>query len=46
MSFTIAPRLGEYILLHKNQGHLAKHTLFPIPHPKLGKGVLVQKTLW
>jgi glycerol-3-phosphate dehydrogenase len=25
---------------------LAKHTLFPCPDPKLGKGVLVQTTLW
>lgn len=28
------------------QGHLARHTLFPCPDPKLGKGVLVQTTLW
>ena len=28
------------------QGHLAKHTLFPCPDPVLGKGVLVQTTLW
>ena len=25
---------------------MAKHTLFPCPDPKLGKGVLVQTTLW
>jgi len=31
---------------HSLQGHLAKHTLFPCPDPKLGKGVLVQATLW
>merc|ERR1712196_90267 len=36
---------GEYILLHKNQGQLAHATLFPCPGP-LGKGVLVQQTLW
>jgi len=28
------------------QGHLAKHTIFPCPDPVLGKGVLVQTTLW
>lgn len=44
-SFKIKPRVGNYILLHKNQGHLAQHTLFPCPGP-LGKGVLVQTTLW
>jgi glycerol-3-phosphate dehydrogenase len=32
----------SYIL----QGHLARHTLFPCPDPVLGKGVLVQTTLW
>uniref|UniRef100_A0A6S8B8R7 FAD dependent oxidoreductase domain-containing protein n=1 Tax=Aplanochytrium stocchinoi TaxID=215587 RepID=A0A6S8B8R7_9STRA len=45
-SFKIKPRMGEYILLHKNQGHKTRHILFPAPHPFLGKGVLVQKTLW
>lgn len=45
-SFTIKPRLGDYLLLNRNQGHLAKHTLFPCPDPVLGKGVLVQTTLW
>ena len=45
-SFKIKPRVGDYILLNRNQGHLAKHTLFPCPDPKLGKGVLVQTTLW
>ena len=44
-SFTILPRLGEYILLDKTQGHLANCTLFPVPGP-MGKGVLVQTTLW
>jgi glycerol-3-phosphate dehydrogenase len=29
-----------------SQGHLARHTLFPCPDPVLGKGVLVQTTLW
>jgi L-2-hydroxyglutarate oxidase LhgO len=44
-SFKIKPRLGDYLLLNRNQGHLASHTLFPCPGP-LGKGVLVQTTLW
>ena len=45
-SFTILPRYGEYILLHKDEGHKVHHTLFPCPDPHLGKGVLVQGTLW
>lgn len=45
-SFVIKPRVGDYILLNRNQGKLAKHTLFPCPDPVLGKGVLVQTTLW
>jgi L-2-hydroxyglutarate oxidase LhgO len=45
-SFTIKPRIGDYLLLNRNQGYLAKHTLFPCPDPVLGKGVLVQTTLW
>ena len=44
-SFKIKPRLGDYLLLNRNQGHLARHTLFPCPG-KYGKGVLVQTTLW
>ena len=42
----VKPRLGEYILLDKTQGHMARHVLFPCPHPVYGKGVLVQSTLW
>lgn len=45
-TFKIKPRLGDYLLLHRNQGRLAKHTIFPCPDPILGKGVLVQTTLW
>ena len=45
-TFAIKPRLGDYLLLNRNQGYLAKHTLFPCPDPVLGKGVLVQTTLW
>lgn len=44
-SFKIKPRLGDYMLLKREQGYLASHTLFPCPS-KLGKGVLVQTTLW
>jgi L-2-hydroxyglutarate oxidase LhgO len=44
-SFNIKPRLGDYLLFHRNQGKLANATLFPCPGP-LGKGVLVQQTLW
>jgi len=45
-SFCIKPRLGDYLLLNRNQGHLTTKTLFPCPDPILGKGVLVQTTLW
>jgi L-2-hydroxyglutarate oxidase LhgO len=45
-SFRIKPRLGDYLLLNRNQGHLTTKTLFPCPDPVLGKGVLVQTTLW
>lgn len=44
-SFAIKPRLGDYLLLNRNQGHLASHTIFPCPDPVLGKGVLVQTTV-
>lgn len=44
-SFVIHPRLGDYLLLSKAQGSLVHHTLFPCPD-KMGKGVLVQTTLW
>ncbi len=44
-SFKIKPRIGDYLLLNRSQGHLTKCTLFPCPGP-LGKGVLVQTTLW
>lgn len=45
-SFRIKPRMGEYILLHKDEGPKARHVLFPAPHPYFGKGCLVQSTLW
>lgn len=44
-SFEMQPRIGDYILLDKSQGNLTNRTLFPCPGP-LGKGVLVQNTLW
>jgi len=44
-SFKIKPRIGEYILLNKNQGSVCNHILFPCPG-KMGKGILVQRTLW
>jgi glycine/D-amino acid oxidase-like deaminating enzyme len=42
--FDIMPRKGEYIILDKTQGHLCKTVLFPVPDPKLGKGILVSPT--
>jgi L-2-hydroxyglutarate oxidase LhgO len=45
-SFEIKPRLGDYIILSREQGKFARHTIFPCPDPVLGKGVLVQTTLW
>lgn len=45
-SWHVKPRMGEYVLLNKDQGHMARHVLFPCPHPVYGKGSLVQSTLW
>eukprot|EP00298_Acanthocystis_sp_HF-20_P008302 c17598_g1_i2.p1 GENE.c17598_g1_i2~~c17598_g1_i2.p1 ORF type:complete len:529 (+),score=253.76 c17598_g1_i2:40-1626(+) len=42
-NFSIVPRKGEYLILSKSQGHLAKHILFPVPTEK-GKGILVSQT--
>ncbi len=42
-TFSIHPRKGEYILLNKNQGHLAKGVIFQTPSEK-GKGILVTRT--
>eukprot|EP01063_Lacrimia_lanifica_P015716 TRINITY_DN22394_c0_g1_i1.p1 TRINITY_DN22394_c0_g1~~TRINITY_DN22394_c0_g1_i1.p1 ORF type:complete len:605 (+),score=119.94 TRINITY_DN22394_c0_g1_i1:34-1848(+) len=42
----IAPRHGDYLLLHKNQHKHVRRVLFPCPHPVRGKGVLVNPTLW
>ncbi len=41
--FSIHPRKGEYILMNKNQGHLANGVIFQTPTPK-GKGILVTRT--
>lgn len=43
-NFAIQPRKGEYIMLDRSQGHMAKHILFPVPSKK-GKGILVSPTL-
>ena len=44
--FKIEPRYGDYLLLHKREGHRANMILFPCPDPHKGKGILVQSTLW
>lgn len=44
--FKIKPRRGDYILFNKKEGQKVNHTIFPVPHPYFGKGVLVQNTLW
>lgn len=43
-SFKITPRAGEYILLDKESGDLARHTIFRTPS-KMGKGILVSPTV-
>ena len=43
-SFTIGGRRGEYILLDRESGNFAKHTLFFTPTKK-GKGILVSPTV-
>ena len=43
-SITITPRRGEYILLDKECGALAKSTIFSCP-TKMGKGILVSPTV-
>ena len=42
--FVITPRLGEYLILDKNQGTLFSNTIFQCPTKK-GKGVLVTPTV-
>lgn len=43
-SFEVHPRRGEYILMDKECGSLAKHTIFRTP-TKMGKGILVSPTV-
>lgn len=43
--FTVKPRMGEYLLFHKDQGHHCRHIIFPAPGP-MGKGSVTQPTLW
>lgn len=43
-SFKVHPRKGEYILLDKKCGNLARHTIFRTPS-KMGKGILVTPTV-
>ena len=43
-SFTIIPRIGEYMLLDKNEGKRVSHTIFQVP-TKEGKGILVTPTV-
>ncbi|MBQ8407483.1 MAG: NAD(P)/FAD-dependent oxidoreductase [Clostridia bacterium] len=43
-SFTVHPRRGEYILLDRECGGIAKHTIFRTPS-KMGKGILVSPTV-
>eukprot|EP01065_Artemidia_motanka_P012962 TRINITY_DN1713_c0_g1_i1.p1 TRINITY_DN1713_c0_g1~~TRINITY_DN1713_c0_g1_i1.p1 ORF type:complete len:522 (+),score=125.84 TRINITY_DN1713_c0_g1_i1:96-1661(+) len=45
-SFVVRPRVGNFVVLRREQGRLANATLFPCPDPKKGKGILVQHTLW
>lgn len=42
-SFTVAPRLGEYLLLDRRCGNTVSHTIFTTP-TKMGKGILVSPT--
>ena len=43
-SFTITPRRGEYVLLDREAGGTAKHTVFRCPSA-MGKGILVTPTV-
>lgn len=43
-SFYLTPRRGEYCLLDKDQGSLARTVIFQVP-TKMGKGVLVAPTI-
>ena len=43
-SFTVHARRGEYILLDRECGDIARHTIFRVPS-KMGKGILVSPTV-
>ena len=43
-SFTITPRRGEYVLLDREAGGTARHTIFRCPSA-MGKGILVTPTV-
>lgn len=43
-SFTVIPRKGEYMLLDKEFGTMASHTLFKCPS-EMGKGILISPTV-
>lgn len=42
--FTIHPRKGEYYILDKKAGDLARHVIFPTPSP-ISKGIVVTPTV-
>jgi len=44
-SFKINPRRGQYLLLRRGDGDMAKHVVFQTPSEK-GKGILVTPTYW
>ena len=41
--FRITPRRGQYVILDKDQNHLARSVIFQVPS-RLGKGILVTPT--
>lgn len=43
-SFSVHPRMGEYILLDKKCGSVVSHTIFRTP-TKMGKGILITPTV-
>ena len=43
-SFTVGARKGDYILLDRECGYMAKQTIFRVPG-KMGKGILVSPTV-
>ncbi len=39
--YKITPRRGDYIVLDRNAQGFVTHTIYPVPHPVKGKGVLI-----